>query len=142
MNEKKLMIDDVGRELTRAIEAARGKKAAELVVLDLRGLVSFTDFFLLCTGTSNRQMKTIADAIEEELRKLRVKPNHLEGYPHGDWLLMDYIDFVVHIFTPRSRKHYDLERLWGDGGRLEIDSDDESLKRESRPRVTRAFPAG
>lgn len=144
MSEKKLMIDDVGPELSRVIETARGKKAADLVVLDLRGLASFTDFFLICTGNSNRQMKTISDAVEEELAKLRVKPSHLEGYPHGDWLLMDYVDFVVHIFTPRSRRHYDLERLWGDAGRLEIDADDGNREQrsDSNKRIKRASPAG
>ena len=66
-----------------------------------------------------------ADAIEEKLRKIRVKPSHLEGYPHGDWLLLDYVDFVVHLFTPRSRNHYDLERLWGDAARLAVADDDD-----------------
>lgn len=103
-----------------AIEASLDKKAVDVVVLDLRGLASFTDFFLLCTGRSNRQLKTISDGIEDALTKIRVNPDHIEGYPHGDWLLMDYVDFVVHIFTPRSRTHYDLERLWGDAGRLEV----------------------
>ena len=83
-----------------------------------------------------------ADAIEEALTKSRVKPNHIEGYPHGDWLLMDYVDFVVHVFTPKSRSHYDLERLWGDAGRLEIvdtdpgdrdESHRESVGRTNRP---------
>ncbi len=120
MSKKKLTLDDIGRELGVAIEASQEKKAGDVVVLDLRGLASFTDFFLLCTGNSNRQLKTIADAVEEKLRKIRVKPNHLEGYPHGDWLLMDYVDFVVHLFTPGSRSHYDLERLWGDAARLAV----------------------
>ena len=125
MSKKKLTLDNVGRELQVAIEASRDKKGHDIVVLDLRGLASFTDFFLLCTGNSNRQLKTIADAIEEKLRKIRVKPSHLEGYPHGDWLLLDYVDFVVHLFTPRSRNHYDLERLWGDAARLAVADDDD-----------------
>ncbi len=130
MNKKKLTLDNIGRELQVAIEASRDKKAHDIVVLDLRGLASFTDFFLLCTGNSNRQLKTIADAIEEKLGKIRVKPGHLEGYPHGDWLLLDYVDFVVHLFTPRSRNHYDLERLWGDGARLAIADDDQKFAAE------------
>jgi ribosome-associated protein len=116
-----LTLETVGSELRSAIEASLDKKAADVVVLDLRGLASFTDFFLLCTGRSNRQLKTISDGIEDALTKNRVKPDHIEGYPRGDWLLMDYVDFVVHIFTARSRRHYDLERLWGDAGRLEVE---------------------
>jgi ribosome-associated protein len=92
--------------------------------MDLRGLASFTDFFLLCTGNSKRHLKSIAEAVEENLRKLRVKPDHVEGFPHGDWVLMDYVDFIVHVFTPRSRNHYDLERLWGDAARLDVESGD------------------
>jgi ribosome-associated protein len=122
LTKKKLSLRSIGRELRSAIEASQDKKASDLVVLDLRGLASFTDFFLLATGSSHRQLKAIADAIEEELAGMRVKPNHVEGYPHGDWILMDYVDFVIHIFTPRSRTYYDLERLWGDAERLGIAS--------------------
>ena len=112
----------MGTDLREAIKAAQDKKATELVVLDLRGLASFTDFFLLATGNSNRQLRTIADAIEEDLAKKGVKPDHVEGYPQGDWILMDYVDFIVHVFTPRSRGYYNLERLWGDAKRLAIAS--------------------
>ena len=128
MKHKELALDSVEPDLRTAIEASLGKKASDLVVLDLRGLASFTDFFLLCTGKSHRQMRTIADAIEEALLKNRVKPYHVEGYPHGDWLLMDYVDFVVHIFTPRSRNHYDLERLWGDAARLGVEGPEEGFE--------------
>ncbi len=130
MSKKKLTFDNIGRELQVAIEASREKKAGDIVVLDLRGLASFTDFFLLCTGNSNRQLKTIADAIEDSLGKIRVKPKHLEGYPHGDWLLLDYVDFVVHLFIPRSRSHYDLERLWGDAARLAVAEHDQKFAAE------------
>jgi ribosome-associated protein len=122
LTTKKLTLRSIGADLRRAIEAAQEKKAGDLVVLDLRGLASFTDFFLLATGSSNRQLKTIAAAIEEELAGNGVKPGHVEGYPHGDWILMDYVDFVVHVFTPRSRAYYNLERLWGDAERLAIAS--------------------
>ncbi len=129
LDKKQPTIASVGRELKTAIGASLDKKAEDVVVLDLRPLASFTDYFLLCTGNSSRQLKAIADAIEEALRKVRVKPDHVEGYPHGDWLLMDYIDFVVHIFTPRSRNHYDLERLWGDAARLEVSVDEQQSRR-------------
>jgi ribosome-associated protein len=112
----------MGKELRAAVKASQEKKAADLVVLDLRGLANFTDFFLLASGTSNRQSKAIADAVEETLAGKGIKPNHVEGYPQGDWILMDYVDFVVHIFTPRSRAYYNLERLWGDAERLAIAS--------------------
>ena len=122
MTTRKLTLRSIGKDLRTAIEAAQEKKAGELVVLDLRGLASFTDFFLLATGNSNRQLKTIAEAIEQALAKRGVKPDHVEGYVHGDWVLMDYVDFVVHVFTPPSREYYNLERLWGDAGRLAIAS--------------------
>jgi ribosome-associated protein len=119
---RKLTLRSIGRELRSAIEASQEKKATDLVVLDLRGLATFTDFFLLATGGSNRQLKAIVDGIEEELAKKGVKPDHVEGYPNGDWVLMDYVDFIVHVFTPRSRTYYNLERLWGDAARLAIAS--------------------
>jgi ribosome-associated protein len=111
----------VGKDLRVAIAASQAKKAVDLVVLDLRGLASFTDFFLLATGNSNRQLQTIADAIENELARVKVKPDHVEGYSQGEWILLDYVDFVIHLFTPRSRAYYDLERLWGDALRLDIE---------------------
>lgn len=139
MKKNILTLETVGSELRSAIEASLDKKAADVVVLDLRGLASFTDFFLLCTGRSNRQLKTISDAIEDALTKIRVKPDHIEGYPRGDWLLMDYVDFVVHIFTPRSRSHYDLERLWGDAGRLEVEGPEAKDAHETA-KVERSMP--
>ena len=72
------------------------------------------------TGGSHRQIETIADEIEEKLKEAKRKPSHVEGYPRGDWILMDYVDFVVHVFTPASRSYYDLERLWGDAKRLAV----------------------
>ena len=122
MKKRKLTLRNMGKDLRAAVEASRGKKAADVVVLDLRGLASFTDFFLLATGTSTRQIQTISVAIEGELVKLKVKPLHVEGYSQGEWILMDYVDFVVHLFTPRSRAYYDLERLWGDAERLAVAS--------------------
>ena len=122
MKKRKLTLRTMAKELKAAIAAAKGKKAQDLVVLDVRGLASFTDFFLIATGTSTRQLQTVADAIEEELRTLKVKPIHVEGYPHGEWILLDYVDFVVHLFTARSRAYYDLERLWGDADRLAVAS--------------------
>ena len=106
--------------LARAIEAAQDKKASELVVLDLRKASAFTDYFLICSGRNVRQVKAIADAIEEALRATKVRPSLVEGYRRSEWILMDFFDFVVHVFTPDTRRFYALERLWGNAERIEI----------------------
>lgn len=101
-----------------AAEVALLEKAEEVVVLDLRGLAGFTDFFVIATARSERRRTTIVDAVERRLReRFGRKPTHLEGYPAAGWLLGDYVDFVVHVFSPESREVYQLERLWGDADR-------------------------
>lgn len=122
MKERKLSLSTLDPALRIAVEATRDKKALDIVVLDLRGLASFTDYFLIATGGSHRQLVTVADEIEEKLKEQKRRPSHIEGYPRGDWILMDYVDFVVHIFTPVSRSYYDLEKLWGDAKRLAVAS--------------------
>lgn len=122
MNKAKLSLDSLDPVMRAALDAAMDKKAEEILVLDLRGLASFTDFFLICTGNSSRQLKSIADQVEESLKTQNRRPTHVEGYPKGDWILMDYVDFIVHIFTPSSRSYFDLERLWGDAARLAVAS--------------------
>ena len=107
-------------QLARAIAAAQDKKAVEVVVLDLRKASAFTDYFLVCSGRNVRQVKAIADAIEETLRAGKVRPSLVEGYRRGEWILMDFFDFVVHVFTPDTRAFYALERLWGNAERIEI----------------------
>jgi ribosome-associated protein len=113
-----------GRRLTgevgRAVRAALDKKAFDVVVLDLRNTPAFTDFFILCSGQGPRQVKAIADAIEEALRAAKVRPAHTEGYERAEWVLMDFFTFIVHVFTPQTREFYSLERLWGDAERIEI----------------------
>lgn len=104
-------------QLSEAIEAAFDKKAQDAVVLELGDICSFTDYFLICTGTSTRHNQTIADYIEETLKKQGVRTLHIEGHSEGEWILLDYVDFVVHIFTARAREFYDLERLWRAGKR-------------------------
>jgi ribosome-associated protein len=103
-----------------ALDAAMDKKARDVVVLDLEGLCSFSDRFLICTGTSVRQTKSISDGVDEQLRRAGFRPAHIEGYSGGEWILMDYLDFGVHIFTERAREFYDLERLWRAGKRREV----------------------
>jgi len=106
--------------LESAARAALGKKAEDVVVLDLRRAASFTDYFLLASGTSQRQILAIADAVLEALRGEGYRPDHMEGYPRQEWILLDYSAFVIHIFSPRARNFYDLERLWGGATRVEI----------------------
>jgi len=107
-------------DVAKAVEAALDKKAFEIVVLDLRHTPAFTDFFVLCSGQNQRQVKAIADAIEESLRTERVRPAHVEGYDRAEWVLMDFFTFIVHVFTPQTREFYSLERLWGDAHRIEV----------------------
>src|SRR5262249_26049638 len=111
---------DRENQLTEALEAALDKKAQDITVLELTGICSFTDHFVICTGTSTRHNQTIAEGIDEKLRKQGVRPLHTEGHSEGDWILMDYVDFVVHIFTARAREFYDLERLWRAGKRRDL----------------------
>ena len=114
-NEQQLM--DKENQLSEAIEAALDKKAQDAVVLDLGEICSFTDYFLICTGTSTRHNQSIADHIEEILKRQGVRPLHIEGHTEGEWILLDYVDFVIHIFSARAREFYDLERLWRAGKR-------------------------
>jgi ribosome-associated protein len=107
-------------DLKRVVSAALDKKALDLVVLDLRKASALTDFFIICTGTNLRQVQAIADAIQESLRQKGLKPALVEGYQRAEWVLVDYFDFIVHVFTPATRSFYALERLWGDAERIEI----------------------
>jgi len=104
----------------RAARAALGKKASEVVILDLRKAAAFTDYFVLASGANQKQILAIADAVREAMRDAGLRPNHVEGYPRQEWILLDYADFVVHVFTPRTRSFYDLERLWGGAERREV----------------------
>ena len=107
-------------ELTLAIAAALEKKAIDVAVLDLRKASAFTDFFVICTGTNVRQVQAIAESVEESLAKKGTRPALVEGLGRAEWVLIDYFDFIVHIFTPATREFYGLERLWGDAERIEV----------------------
>jgi ribosome-associated protein len=100
-------------DVEHALGAADAKKAANLVVLDLREAAGFTDYFVIASGQNVRQVRAIADAVIEALAARGVKPAHLEGYDRSEWVLIDYFDFVVHVFLPETRLFYGLERLWG-----------------------------
>jgi ribosome-associated protein len=104
-----------------AVNAADNKKAHDLVALDITGIATFTNYFLFCTGDSSRQMQAIADEIEKRLKEHGLRPSHVEGYQNSEWILMDYMDLVVHIFSKNARTYYDLERLWRDGKKIEVE---------------------
>jgi ribosome-associated protein len=108
--------------LKRAMELAVDRKGQEMMLLDLRGLSNSTDYFLLVNGTSDTHVRAIADHIIDELRKEGMKPDHIEGLRTGRWVLMDFIDFVVHVFHPTAREFYQLERLWGDAPAIPIEA--------------------
>jgi ribosome-associated protein len=104
-----------------AVQAARDKKALDIVVLDLRKAGGFTDYFVICTGTNPRQINAIADGIEATLRTdFGERPALAEGVHKSEWILLDYFNFIVHIFSRDCRAFYDLERLWGNAERLEF----------------------
>jgi ribosome-associated protein len=107
-------------QVQRAIDAAQDRKALDLVVLDLRPASGFTDYFVIMTGQNTRQIHAISDAIQESLGSTGVKPAHIEGGDRAGWILLDFFDFIVHIFSPESRAFYALERLWGSADRIEV----------------------
>jgi ribosome-associated protein len=107
-------------QVDRAIRAAEDKKAVDLTVLDLRKAAGFTDFFLICSGTNPRQIRAIADSVMEALAADGAKPAHVEGYDRSEWILLDYFDFIVHVFARETRMFYGLERLWGNAERIEV----------------------
>jgi len=112
--------NDVKRQVTEAIHACHDKKAQELTILELeKGSGAFTDYFVVCSGTNPRQIQAIADEVEQRLKKAGLPPTHVEGYRQAEWVLLDYVDFVVHVFSEHARKFYDLERLWKSAKKVE-----------------------
>ena len=112
-------------EIVHTVEAALDKKADDVVVLDLRGLSDVTDYFVICSGSSDRQVRAIADSIEGRLiTELDLTPKNIEGRQSSNWVLMDYIDLVVHVFLEKQRKFYRLERLWGDARQIDLGTPD------------------
>ncbi len=104
----------------QVVDAARDKKATGLIVLDLRPSEAFTDYFVICSGRSSRQVKAIVDGIEHRLKTIGRRPTHIERYAGAGWVLIDCFDFIVHVFTPETRDFYALERLWGNAIRVEL----------------------
>jgi ribosome-associated protein len=114
MNPEPVALTDTAQRVREAVSAADNRKAVDLKVLHLQKISDFTDYFILCSGTSERQVQAIADAVQERLRERRVRPLHVEGYNRAQWVLVDYGDLVVHVFQEEQRRYYALERLWGD----------------------------
>ena len=107
------------KAVTAAIEAARDKKASGVVVLDLKKAGAFTDYFVICSAANPRQVQAIADSVEEALKGQKQRPSLVEGYARAEWILLDYFDFVVHVFSKHARDFYGLDRLWGSATRIE-----------------------
>ncbi len=118
--EKRRKTSRLPHEIERAVRAAEDKKALDLTVLDLRKASGFTDYFIICSGTNARQVRAIADAVIDTLGDAGVKAAHVEGYDRSEWILLDYFDFIVHVFAPETRMFYGLERLWGSAERVPV----------------------
>lgn len=118
---QKVAFDELDEELQLALLCADEKKATRMTVLDLRQIASFTEFFAIADGANQRQVQAIADEINEQLKKQSGRrPVRIEGYKTAEWVLLDYGDFIVHLFNKEARDFYDLERLWRDAGKVEL----------------------
>ena len=121
-------------DLLAAVRAAQSRKALDLKAFDLRGVTSLTDYFLICSGTNSRQNQAIADAVEEQMReKNNRNATGMEGYDKGDWILVDFGDFMVHIFSEQARKYYEIERLWRQATEIPVPDDEPPLRPVSTP---------
>lgn len=119
--KKTTPFSELDEEVKLALTCASEKKASHLVAIDLREIASFTEFFIIATANNQRQTQAISDEINEQLKKqLDSRPVRIEGYSSGEWILLDYGDFIVHVFEKNAREFYDLERLWLDAKRVEI----------------------
>jgi len=115
--------EELDERVCTALRAASDKKALDMVVLDLSEVASFTDYFIITSGTNTRQVQAIADEVVEQLKKQGTRALRVEGYNTAEWVLVDYGDFIVHVFEDKARRFYDLERLWRDAGRVPLPSD-------------------
>jgi len=130
---------ELKRQVTAAIQACLDKKAEELTILEMdKGSGAFTDYFVLCSGTNPRQVQAIADEVELRLKAAGLYPKQVEGYKQAEWILVDYVDFVVHVFSEKARKYYDLERLWKTARRLEPSDLKPARRTSAKPKITAA----
>jgi ribosome-associated protein len=119
--QERTKFEELDENLQLAIKCAAEKKAEKMVALDLRPIASFTEFFVICSAQNQRQVQAIADEISEQLKKqLKQSPVRIEGYSAAEWVLLDYGDFVFHVFDKDARDFYDLERLWRDAAKVEL----------------------
>ena len=110
---------DIRDQVAQAIAACESKKAENVSVMQLdKAASAFTDFFVICSGSNPRQIQAISDEVEQRLSQAGLRPTHVEGYRQAEWVLLDYVDFVVHVFSEKARNFYDLERLWKSATRL------------------------
>ncbi len=116
----------------RCVNAALEKKAKDLIILNVKEISAFADYFIICSGTSDRQVRAIAAAIQEILKKAGILPLGIEGKAAGQWILMDYNDVIIHIFLDTVRTFYDLERLWSEAPRMAVPDETVSLKALTR----------
>ena len=114
------LVESLPESVRCAVRSAQDKKAFDVVVLFFDNAQGVTDYFVLCSARTTRQVRAVADEVKRQLRLAQDTPSHIEGYDHGEWVLMDYFDFVVHVFTPDTRRFYDLERLWGSATRIPV----------------------
>src|SRR6476619_5382743 len=113
------MSSQTRQHVAQAVKAIEGKKGEDVVILEMdKSSGAFTDYFVVCSGTNPRQIKAIADDVQKNMAAAGQRPNSVEGYTQAEWVLLDYVDFVLHIFSERARKFYDLERLWKSASRL------------------------
>ena len=128
---------DTQRQVSEAIAACQEKKAEEITILELeKGSGAFTDYFIVCSGTNPRQIQAIADEVELRLKRDGLYPAHVEGYRQAEWVLLDYVDFVVHVFAEKALRYYELERLWKSAKRVTPADLKAPAKRLSRKRTT------
>jgi ribosome-associated protein len=133
--------NETQRQVAEAITACQEKKAEEITILDLeKGSGAFTDYFVVCSGTNPRQIQAIADEVELRLKRAGHYAAHIEGYRQAEWVLLDYVDFVVHVFAEKARRYYELERLWKSAKRLEPADLKAPAKRAARKRSAAAVP--
>lgn len=114
------MSQESRQQVARAVKAVESKKGEDVAILEMdRTSGAFTDYFIVCSGTNPRQIQAISDEVQKQLSHSGLRPNSVEGYNQAEWVLLDYVDFVVHIFSERARKFYDLDRLWKSARRLQ-----------------------
>jgi ribosome-associated protein len=130
------------KQLSEALAACQDKKAEEISLLQMDpSSGAFTDYFLICSGTNPRQIQAISDEVELRLKRAGIYPNNIEGYKQAEWVLIDYVDFVVHVFSETARRYYDLERLWKSAKKIDPGQFISKPRRRATPRSPSKKPA-